>query len=378
MERFILLLSNRKDTACFDKLAQYLTQNDIGNYILIKVNSVEDSYEHLFNEGLCLIIADMNLEGGKEAIQMIKNEEMSSHIPVLVLLDQYTSEDAKLAYENGADAIISEELINMGLLPYIVRPLMVNNNILNKNIKKLSKLQDKAINDFILLDLIKAYIPKTIWEIAQDCAHHQQMHIPEDETEKTIVFGDIIGFTEMTQHMKPKKVIETLNEAYEIVTEIVYKYNGDIDKFVGDAFFGIFDNAIDAVNSSVEIQLKIASLNKKRQALDQWPIKFRIGINTGNVIRGNVGGNQRYDNTLIGDAVNTASRLEHIAPPGDIAISEATRIKAGLDLPDELKKSEVLRGKDLSDVYYIVFDFLKGNFQHKNGNKACETEVNLN
>ncbi|MBN2651069.1 MAG: adenylate/guanylate cyclase domain-containing protein [Spirochaetales bacterium] len=360
MNNFILLLTNRADTVCFDNLAEYLTKNEIGNYTIIQENSIEDAYEHLFKTELCLIIGDITLEGGKEALQMIKNEEMSKHIPIVVLIEENNIEITKRAYESGADAVVSNEMIDIGLLPYIARPLIMNNILLNKNINKLSGLQDKAINDFILLDLVKAYIPKTIWEIALDCAHRQKMYIPEEETEKTIVFGDIIGFTKMTQHMDPKNVIETLNEAYDIVTEIIYKYEGDIDKFVGDAFIGIFDSALDAVKSSIEIQIRISELNDKRAKENLCPILFRIGINTGSVIRGNVGGHQRYDNTLIGDAVNTASRLEHIAPVGDIVISEATRLKAELDIPEELRNSITLRGKDSEDIYYTVFNYLKG------------------
>jgi class 3 adenylate cyclase len=361
MENFILLLSNNLHDKYIDELNQYMNEQNLGDFSIIREDNIESAYDHLFKAELSLVIGDITLEGGKEALQMIKTEEMSKHIPIAVLIGSEDDQTICKAYQAGADAVITDLDIEKNRLPYICRPLVMNNQLLCRNINKLSGLQDKAINDFILLDLIKAYIPKTIWEIALDCAHQQKMYIAEEETEKTIVFGDIIGFTKMTQHIDPKKVIATLNEAYNIVTEIIYKYKGDIDKFVGDAFIGIFDDPSAAVKSSIEIQKKIAELNQQREAEQKVPIRFRIGINTGPVIRGNVGGNQRYDNTLIGDAVNTASRFEHIAPEGDIVISESTKIKAGLTIPAEHRHTTTLRGKDTVDIYYTVFEYLKEN-----------------
>jgi class 3 adenylate cyclase len=89
------------------------------------------------------------------------------------------------------------------------------------------------------------------------------------------------------------------------------------------------------------------------------PIQFRIGIHTGPVIRGNVGGNHRYDNTLIGDTVNMASRLESLAPAGGIIISEETRKKARLSIPQSSLRRERLRGRDVEDTIYEVFQHMQ-------------------
>jgi len=87
-------------------------------------------------------------------------------------------------------------------------------------------------------------------------------------------------------------------------------------------------------------------------------IRFRIGIHTGPVIRGNVGGNMRFDNTLIGDTVNMASRLEEIAEAGGILISEETMKAAGLSIPQEYQDCVQLRGRDVQDSVYNVYDYL--------------------
>ena len=122
--------------------------------------------------------------------------------------------------------------------------------------KKYRYLQEESIHDFILLDLIKDYIPRTIMNIARSCAHEQKIEIPEEEQILTIVFGDIRGFTPRTQNMAPKDVISYLNRAFEVVSSLVYEYSGDIDKYIGDAFLAVFADPKDALKSMMAVQKK--------------------------------------------------------------------------------------------------------------------------
>ncbi|HOV64980.1 MAG TPA: adenylate/guanylate cyclase domain-containing protein, partial [Spirochaetia bacterium] len=304
-----------------------------------------------------LIIADARIEGIYESLGPIKNDDMFRHIPIIVILP--TDEPAAIeeAFSFGVDNIIVENDVPRLLYAY-VRPLVRNNIFNGEMMQKISELQEQAIRDFILLDLIKNYIPKTIWDIAKDFAHKQKISIPEEETELTIVFADIKGFTPITQHMAPREVIHTLNAVFDIATRIVYESGGDIDKFIGDAFFAVYTDARNAVKSMVEVQKEIASMNEARIQEGLPAIRFRIGIHTGPVIRGNVGGNMRFDNTLIGDTVNMASRLEEIAEAGGILISEETMKAAGLSIPQEYQDCVQLRGRDVQDSVYNVYDYL--------------------
>lgn len=323
----------------------------------------DNAFTYLLTHKVGLIIIDNDLENQPvdEFVKMIKNEAALRHIFILVLLPEYDIDKVKKILLNGADQVLTLEKLQQGMLFPCIRSLVLNAALMSEKISRTTMLQEKAITDFIMLDLIKDYVPKTLWKAALECAHLQKLSLPGEECEACVTFGDIAGFTKMSQHLSPNEIIANLNEVYEIVTRNIYAYNGDIDKFIGDAFFGIFSSPKQAVQSMLLIQKETEILNKKRKSENLPEIRFRIGIHTGSVIRGNVGGNNRYDNTLIGDTINTASRLEHIAPPGNVVISEATRKKLNLDIPQQYCFTEKLRGRDKKTQYYTVYNFLKDN-----------------
>lgn len=344
-----------------DDLEKFAKKNQI-KIDFIYESSLEKAYEHLFSGSIGLILLDDRVEGFLEAITMIKQEELTRHTIIAVaLFSDKSLESRKKILEAGADQTITNEEIEAGLLVSLMRPLIINVALMDEQREKAAGLQEKTINDFIMLDLIKAYIPKTIWKVALECAHLQKIELPGEERELTIVFGDIKSFTRMSQHLTPKELIQSLNTVYEVVTRHIYEHNGDVDKFIGDAFFGIFESPTDAVRSMVLIQKELEVLNKKREEKGLYAFQFRIGVHTGPVIRGNVGGHNRYDNTLIGNSVNTASRLEHIAPVGEILISEDTRKRAKLKIPMEYQGKELLRGQESETTFYNVYSFLKDN-----------------
>lgn len=376
MESSILYVGNRQILDWFLSVRAFTDNLDL-KVDIISETSIDDGYNHLFTTQIGIFIIDSDVEGAGEAVSMIKAEEMVCHTPILVINVDDSSETSKEFFLLGADQVISLKQIDEDFFFPVIRPLILTHLLITEKIEKNSGFQEKAISDFILLDLVKAYIPKTIWKVAQECAHMQKIKLPEEEREQTIVFGDIKGFTKMSQHLPPKTVIATLNEVYEVVTRHIYEHNGDVDKFVGDAFFGIFDSPTDAVRSMVLIQKELDAINQQRESCGTWGIQFRIGINTGPVIRGNVGGNNRFDNTLIGDTVNTASRLEQISPVGDVVISDVTRKLVGLDIPEEFSWTELLRGRDCEIKVFKVYEMLKDNksfLECKSDSKKTEKE----
>jgi adenylate cyclase len=138
----------------------------------------------------------------------------------------------------------------------------------------------------------------------------------------TVLFIDIKDFTQRSEELGPMESATLLNEYFDIVTDVVFRYKGSIDKFIGDAVMAIFgspfytpDHAEMAVSAAISIQKKIKELNK---------YEIRIGINTGPAVIGNIGSTKRIEYTAIGDTVNIASRLEKMAGPGKIYIGSTT------------------------------------------------------
>lgn len=355
MTKNILFLCPRGEKFCLPLIEDFKSRySDIETEFILSPDIA--SVEHLFFEQtIHLIIFDFSLEGAVDFFREFKADEMFCHVPVLPILKEHSLSLIKQCADAGFLTYVEEPHLAELFSP-TVHGLLKRNFFEADLLSKVSELQEQAINDFILLDLVKAYIPQTIWKRAKVFAHEQKIAIPEEELDLTIVFADIKGFTTMTEHMAPRDVIASLNSVFEAVTRIVYEKGGDIDKFIGDAFFAVFSDPKDAVEAMVLVQQEISGLNRKRLEQGESEIYFRIGIHTGPVIRGNVGGNQRYDNTLIGNTVNTASRIEHIAPAGGIMVSQAVVTKAGLKIPAEKSQKVKLRGKDQEETVYCLND----------------------
>lgn len=133
----------------------------------------------------------------------------------------------------------------------------------------------------------------------------------------TVLFADIRGFTSMSETMSAQQVSEILNEYFTEMEPIITKYNGIINKFIGDAVMAIFgepiqdkNHAANAVRCGYEMLLKVKELQKKWAEEGKPKIEIGIGINTGEVFVGNIGSENRMEYTVIGDTVNLASRLE--------------------------------------------------------------------
>jgi adenylate cyclase len=162
----------------------------------------------------------------------------------------------------------------------------------------------------------------------------------------SILFADIRGFTSLSEKLAPEKIVEILNHYFTHVTDIIFDHGGTLDKYIGDGVMAVFgaplskgNDAENAVRAAQSIQRLVAELNRDAEER-QWPqIRVGIGINTGIVTAGNVGSPRRIDYTVIGDSVNTASRLMSNAPPGKIIISEAT----AADLPEGTFDLRLLR-----------------------------------
>jgi adenylate cyclase len=176
-------------------------------------------------------------------------------------------------------------------------------------------------------------------------------------TEVTMLFSDIRGFTTMSDGRPPQEIVNTLNEYFEVMVDILFKYSGTLDKFVGDEIIGLFgapipidDAPFKAVSCAIAMLHGLEEFNRTRAAENLAPIRIGIGINTGNVITGSIGSTRALQYTAIGDAMNVASRLVNIAGSGEIIVSEDTfrkivgRIEATALPPVKVKgKAEELK-----------------------------------
>jgi len=147
----------------------------------------------------------------------------------------------------------------------------------------------------------------------------------------TVLFADIRGFTRISEHAVPEKIVQLLNRYFSAMTDIIFAHGGTLDKYLGDGLMALFGaptvtpkDAGNAMAAAVAMQRRMLSINDELRAEGYPEIGIGIGLHTGEAIVGYIGSERRSEYTAIGDTVNTASRLESNAKAGEILVSEAT------------------------------------------------------
>jgi len=147
----------------------------------------------------------------------------------------------------------------------------------------------------------------------------------------TVLFADIRGFTTISEHAQPERIVGLLNRYFSAMTDIIFAHGGTLDKYLGDGLMALFgaptttpEDASNALNAAVAMQRRIMGVNLELQEEGVSEIRVGIGLHTGEATVGYIGSERRSEYTAIGDTVNTASRLESNAKGGEILISDAT------------------------------------------------------
>lgn len=178
----------------------------------------------------------------------------------------------------------------------------------------------------------------------------------------TILFADIRGFSALSETLGPRDVVRLLNQYFDAMIDVIFKYEGTLDKFVGDQVMALYGAPLQqdmpelrAVKTGLEMQQAISALNERRARNNQTTIQIGIGINTGEVVAGNIGSEKRMEYTVIGDEVNIAERIEESALRGQVLISERTyqAVKADVEAMP-LLEAKVRGRKEPVQVYSVV------------------------
>ena len=170
----------------------------------------------------------------------------------------------------------------------------------------------------------------------------------------TILHLDVVDFTPFSEKHPPQEVSRMLNDLFEICATITRECHGDIDKFIGDAVLVVFADANDAVLAARKILAMLNDLNEQRRAGGQEPIHVRIGINSGNVIQGDIGAADRRELTVLGDPVNTAARIQEVSGTDSVAISEATFSRLSASAEFAFSQNVRVKGKEQEVPIYTL------------------------
>jgi DNA-binding response OmpR family regulator len=264
-----------------------------------------------------LIVSDYEMPEmtGFELVHALKRSPETRNIPVIMLTARESRRDMAQMRAAGASA-------------YLLKPFAQD---------KCIAMVERTLAERRLIDYKKAsslYISEGARRAAEERAAAGDLAaVRADEREMSVLFSDIVGFTQMSSRLGPRQVIELLNHYFDVMCPLVTAEHGDIDKFIGDAIMAVFDvgpgwdePAERAVRAAMAMQEAMGEFNRGRPIA----LRMRIGINTGPLVRGDLGSRfVRRDYTVIGDTVNRANRYEMRCEPDGVLISQSTRERLG-------------------------------------------------
>jgi len=261
-----------------------------------------------------LILLDVMMPGmdGYEVCRRLKDNIRTEGIPVIFVTAMNETHDEVLGFEVGG-----VDYINKPVVPAIVLARVKTH------------LQLRAAYRFIR-DTFGRYLSEEIVDNLIDSP--QGLKLGGEKRQVTILMADLRGFTSIGESLPAESVVDMINIFLSAMTDVIQKYQGTIDEFIGDAILAIFgapvqreDDALRTVKCAVEMQLAMEEVNLLYEAAAYPRVEMGIGINTGEVIVGNIGSRKRSKYAVVGRHVNTTSRIESYTVGGQILVSESTR-----------------------------------------------------
>jgi adenylate cyclase len=212
----------------------------------------------------------------------------------------------------------------------------------------------------------ESYFPPSV--VRKIMANPEMIASSGQKKELSILFSDIKNFTHHTANLSPDQIKKALNEYFEAMVEIVFHHEGTVDKYIGDGLMVFFgdpesqpDHALRSVRAAIDMQQRARVLQQKWEKDRGIPLQIRIGINTGQVVVGNMGSARQFSYTVLGSAVNLAQRLETNAPVGGILISQRTHDLVHHEIPTEGLGTIQVKGLEQPvSVYRVCLDHEEG------------------
>lgn len=263
------------------------------------------------------------------------------------------------------DILHSIELIHTSyIVPHsLLGFIFIQSFVLSVRFSKAFYENEKLINEMVKINNVhKRFVPTEFLEILGKKNFSEIKLGDQIQKKMTILFSDIRDFTSISEKMNPKENFEFINYYLSRMGPLVRKHNGFIDKFIGDAIMALYDSPDDAIRSALEMQKELVHINHTLQAKGKMQMEVGIGIHSGNLMMGVVGEEERFDGTVISDAVNVASRIEGLTKlyHSKILVSEDVLLELQDDFPFSFIKIDMVKVKGKSIVFgiYEILDDL--------------------
>jgi class 3 adenylate cyclase len=299
-----------------------------------------------------LVILDVNMPGmsGFDVMTALKADEQTAQIPVLMLTALADVENRVHGLGLGADDYLAK--------PFNPRELVAR---VNARLRAKGETDDlRATQELIRSTFERFVAPQVVDRLLRDPA---QVKLGGTLQEITVMFADLEGFTSISEFADPETLLSILNHYHTLIVNLVQRFGGTIDKFIGDGVMALYntpllqkDHALRAVRTALQIREALPEFYDQFDA--PYRMRINFGIHTGMAIVGNVGTPQIMDFTAVGDTVNLAARLQDISDEGQILISLSTYEKIADHVAAEPVGYLDIKGRQEPVMAYSVLELM--------------------
>ncbi|MGJ3253647.1 MAG: response regulator [Elainellaceae cyanobacterium] len=299
-----------------------------------------------------LVVSDwmMPVMSGLEMIQQIRNHDELNGTPI-ILLTAKADEDTRIeGTEQGANAYLSKPFNHRELLAEVRNLLAL----------KANEMRVAELNTYLTESVLKRFLPPQL--VRKAARGELALDLRPEPRLVTVLFSDIIGFTQLSNTLRSRRVAEVLNEYLTDMTQAIFDHGGTVDKFMGDAILALFGAPEDlspdeqvrrAIAAARQMHQSLETLNERWQAQGIDPVQFRCGIHQGSAVVGMFGGAERADYTAIGPSVNIAARIQAAAEPNSILVSAAVADYLGEEVITKVRPLK-LKGVDETVLTFAI------------------------
>lgn len=315
----------------------------------IRTVAVEDGYRALawLEANRCdLVLLDIMMPGmdGIEVLSRIRATRDGTELPVIMATAKGEQADIVRALEKGANDYVTKPLE----FPVVLARVGVQLALKAANERVRNLAEDLARRNEFIRSVFGRYLTREIAETLLDTP--EGLVLGGERREITILMADLRGFTSLSADRDPADVVVMVNHFLSVMTDVILSHGGTIDEFIGDAVLALFgaprlleDHARRAVACALDMQRAMGEVNRLNRARGLPEVATGIGINTGEVIVGNIGSERRAKYGVVGSHVNLASRIESFTAGGQVLVSEDTRRRCGERL--QVRGERVVRPK---------------------------------
>jgi adenylate cyclase len=282
-----------------------------------------------------LVLLDVMMPGisGLEVLQRLRETYSVSDMPVIMATAMDASKDIVEALRLGANDYVTKPLDFPVVLARVQGQLALKRA--KDEIQKLA--QDLELHNRFIRHTFGRYLSKEV--VSSLLESPEGLKLGGESRRVTILMSDLRGFTSVSERLGPEQVVRLLNTYLGAMATIILKHQGTIDEFIGDAVLAIFgapisrdDDARRAVACAVDMQLAMEAVNRQNQEEGLPSVEMGIAINTGPVVVGNIGSQERTKYGVVGPTVNLTGRIESYTVGGQVLISDATLRDVGDDV----------------------------------------------